>query len=137
MVYLSASFSFPFPGGDRTSERKSGRAKEHACGLISLIEVGGRGVSCFSIVSHSLPVSFPSCMFFEMSATMVTQAASAFVTGGREKKNLSKVQGVVKSLYVQTFRIHSPIRDYNRIHCNNRVDYTRKDVIKEHGITSV
>ena len=25
--------SFPFPGGDRTSERKSGRAKEHAWGF--------------------------------------------------------------------------------------------------------
>ena len=27
-----AADSFPFPGGDRTSERKSGRAKEHAWG---------------------------------------------------------------------------------------------------------
>lgn len=72
-------------------------------------------------------------MFFEMSAV---QAASAFVTGGREKKNLPTVQGGVKSLYVQTLQIHSPMRDYNRIHSNNRVDYT-KDVIEEHGIASV
>ena len=27
-----AAVSFPFPGGDRISERKSGRAKEHAWG---------------------------------------------------------------------------------------------------------
>ena len=31
-VACVAAVYFPFPGGDRTSERKSGRAKEHARG---------------------------------------------------------------------------------------------------------
>ena len=39
-----AAVSFPFPGGDRTNERKSGRAKEHTWGeQITWKKWGGGG----------------------------------------------------------------------------------------------
>ena len=38
-----AAVSFPFPGGDRTSKRKSGRAEEHACSEQKIGEKLGGG----------------------------------------------------------------------------------------------
>ena len=43
VIACVAAVSFPFPGGDRTSERKSGRAKEHAWGEQKIEEKFGGG----------------------------------------------------------------------------------------------
>ena len=40
LIACVAAVSFPFPGGDRTSKRKSGRAKEHVWGEQKLGELG-------------------------------------------------------------------------------------------------
>ena len=66
----SSRFLSFFPGEDRTSERKSVRAKEHAWGGQKL-GASGEGVFRFlrvSFFSHSLPVSFPSRKFLETPA---------------------------------------------------------------------
>ena len=42
LACVAADF-FPFPGGGRTTERKSGRAKEHAWGEQKKWEEVGRG----------------------------------------------------------------------------------------------
>ena len=65
-----AAVPFPFPGGDGTRERKSGRAKGHAWGEQKFEEkwVSGeqeRGAQ----ISHSPAVSFPLRKVLETSAT--------------------------------------------------------------------
>ena len=80
-----AAVSFPFPGGDQTSERKSGRGKEHARSALKLgrsregVSEKGEGVGrrvSFSRLtpppsapyfSYSIPLSFPSREFFSYS----------------------------------------------------------------------
>ena len=93
LVCVAADF---FPGGDRTSERKSGRAKEYAWvgenevwpGVGKKIGekwggseqerggVGRKGIASppasALYFSHSLPVSFPSRKFLETPATQAT-----------------------------------------------------------------
>ena len=55
LVACVAAVSFPFPGGDRTNERKSGGAKDHELGEQKIVgrrereEEGGggrRGIAC-------------------------------------------------------------------------------------------
>ena len=43
VIACLAAVSFPFPGGDRTSERKNGRAKEDAWGEHKIEEKWGGG----------------------------------------------------------------------------------------------
>ena len=76
-----AAVSFPFPGGDRTSARKSGQAKEHAWGEQKIGEKWGGGeregagkalVSpppSALYFSHSFSVSFPSNEFFFLTSS--------------------------------------------------------------------
>ena len=54
-----AAVSFPFPGGDRTSKRKSGRAKEHAWGEQNIGEKWGGG-ELLIFRTPSRAVSFPA-----------------------------------------------------------------------------
>ena len=55
-----AADSFPFPGGDRTSELKSGQAKEHTWSKQKLGEKwgGGERASYFFALSHAVVTFF-------------------------------------------------------------------------------
>ena len=76
-----AADSFPFPGGDRTTERKSGRTKKHTWGeQKNWGEVGGGE-------QEGIPVSFPSCKFLE---TPATQATANIAIIAREEFNIVK-----------------------------------------------